>query len=88
MVHTLRQLFPPAPHGTERREERGADARHSTASSNKQQRATKSPARGAEEEEEEREREGELERKKGRKRKRIKVVTGSNRERETERERS
>lgn len=29
MVHTLRQLFPSAPHGTERRE-RGADARHSS----------------------------------------------------------
>lgn len=29
LVHTLRQLFPSAPHGTERRE-RGADARHSS----------------------------------------------------------
>ena len=30
MVHTLRQLFPPAPHGTERREERSRCKTHSS----------------------------------------------------------
>lgn len=63
LVHTLRQLFPPAPHGTERREERSrCKTQQRQATNNNELPNLLRRGEGVEEQEEE-ERGGELERK-------------------------
>lgn len=61
LVHTLRQLFPPAPHGTERREERSRCKTQQRQATNNNE--LPNLLRGGVEEEEDRG--GELERKGG-----------------------